>query len=213
MTKFLKSVMGLHFFYLFRPRNANSAGMGSVGASDMPPGVVQDPELQGSSTSSLLPAQCVWSQFEFPLQQQDSQNRTWALYQRISCYLRAGTALPEHTLLKSDSSGGGVVAPIPSRESDVADASSSADGFSDDASGGYPVNIMTLQPSSDHSLAYLVTAEGQIVVGIANADSELLVTFPATLGTVEACSQANMLSRSLRNDALQDLFQTDTSVL
>lgn len=185
VTKFLLAAMGLHFFYLFRPLNAS----GMSASADLPPGVAENPELQGAS-SSLLPAQCVWSQFEFPLQQQDSQNRIWALYQRVSCYLRGGNALPEHTLLKSDG---------PAPESETSESS-----------GGYPVNIMSLQPSSDHSLAYLVLQEGQIVVGIANADSELLATFPATMGTVEACSQANILSRSLRNDALLDLFQTDT---
>jgi hypothetical protein len=177
--------MGLHFFYLFRPLNSSSASA----SADMPPGVTQDPELRGPD-SSLLPAQCVWSQFEFPLKAMDSQNRIWALYQRISCYLRGGTALPEQTLLR--------------RDGDVT-------GDGGDSGGGYPVNIMTLQPSADHSLAYMVLEEGLIVVGLANADSELLVTFPATLGTVEACSQANMLSRSLRNDALLDLFQTDTA--
>ena len=84
--------------------------------------------------------------------------RVWCLYQRLGCYLRCGTATAECTMLQ------------PTHHSHTNDPSThdqtpaggNATGNTSGSAGGsdYPVNILTLEPSSDHSLAYLVLEEG-----------------------------------------------------
>lgn len=183
LSKYRTNTLCLHFFYLVRPSSSNYYHGNEDGS------VAQ---------TSLLPPQCIWSQFEFPLQDEVTQNRIWTIYQRLSCCLRGGTAVPEYTLL--DSTNG------PKRNNSSSNVETSADT---ETGNDYPINIMHSKPSSDHSLAYMLLEEGHILVAIANADSELLATFPATMGVLEACNQASILSRSLRNEALSDLFQVD----
>ena len=115
------------------------------------------------------------------------------MYQRLSCCLRSGTAVPEHTLLDPAFNPN----PNPNHNT-TSDAPTSPDNDCDTPQPtDYPVNIMHSKPSSDHSLAYLLLEEGHIVVAIANADSELLATFPATVSLGEYIS--NYLTNYLTN--------------
>ena len=79
-------------------------------------------------------------------------------------YLRGGTAVPEFTMLNSSNYSGN------NRDSNVNvgnDSPLPTTSSSNQATGDYPINIMNLEPSSDHSLAYLVLEEGVSYVVLA----------------------------------------------
>jgi hypothetical protein len=67
-------------------------------------------------------------------------------------------------------------------------------------------NVMITTPSSNHSLVYTCTSQ-DVVVGLASADAELHVCFPATMGPLDACNLANSLFNALKIDS-DGLLQT-----
>jgi len=154
LAKYLADAGCLHFLYKLRPTG---------------------------SSSGPLPAQCLATPLDFPLNSTESHNKIIVQYQRLGVCLRKGTSLPECTLMPGTASTS--------------------------PSAAAPASVMSLLPISDHALAYSVLECGYVVVGLATSDSELYTTFPGTITALEASGMANFLSRRLRADA-QSYFQT-----
>jgi hypothetical protein len=137
--------------------------------------------------ASSVPTQCISTPMEFPLNNSESQDKIVLHYQRLAVCLRKGTSLAEHTLLPSSSSG-------------------------ERGAGGSNVvaniNVLSSLPTSDHALAYTVLDCGHVIVGLATSDSELYCTFPGTCSALDACGMANILTRNLKTEAAQILFQS-----
>ena len=141
----------------------------------------------GEAENRAVPAQCLSSVMDFPLDALESQEAIWCQYERIALCLRSGSSTAEVTLLPGG--GGG----------SVGSATSDA---------GAEKNLMTCSPSSDHALAYVRLNSGYVVVGLATFDTELYATFSDCAGAMEACGFANHLSRQLKIDTANDnLFQ------
>ena len=77
VNKFLKTTFALHYYYLFRPlhnsnitnttnNNTNTNTHNNTNSED---------NTTTTNNNSLLPPQCTWSSFEFPLHTQEAQNR------------------------------------------------------------------------------------------------------------------------------------------
>ncbi len=119
--------------------------------------------------------------FDETLQNSATQETIWTTYQRLYICSRLGSSTSD----------------VISCDPAAMDASG---GEKTSGSGGEEVSIVRLQPSSNHSLNYIVLNSGHVVVSLASADSELYVTFPGTMSPLEACGQCNYLSRYLRGN-------------
>jgi len=137
-------------------------------------------KLRPVNSGSNIPAQCASTAMSFPIDSLDSHDKIWVHYQRIGVCLRRGTSIAECTLL-----------PI-----------ASATATTTSPSSGEMPNVMSQLPASDHALAYVVLETGHVIVGLATSDSELYATFPGTCTSLDACGQANFLSRSLRSASI-----------
>ena len=153
------------------------------------------------ATATLPPAQWAATEAAFPFDSATSIHRLWANYQRLSVYLRIGTATPESTLH-------GVCFPDLPFAADAADsAGSGSSRYIQNNKNNW--NVLAFAPASDHALAYIKSADGFIIVGIATSDTELYVTFCDCIGAVAACGNANALSRLLKTEcSAGNVFQT-----
>jgi hypothetical protein len=70
----------------------------------------------------------------------------------------------------------------------------------------HTTRLLSEPPSSDHSLTYVVTSTGLVIVSNATQDGELYITFQ-NIDPVDACTKAEELSRTLKMEAGQ-LFQS-----
>lgn len=129
-----------------------------------------------------LPAQSFESEFDVSVSSLEAQQRIWVAYQRLGVCMRVGSSSLEYSILPSRVPGAA-----------LADCSDISNGTSD-------INIMTVDPSSDHALSYAVLNTGNVIVGLATADSELYACFSGTISALDACGLANYLSRSLKAD-------------
>ena len=175
LTKYLGPAMCLHFLYKLRP--AVAAGQ-----------------------KSAIPAQCLSTPMDFPINNEDSQEKIWLQYQRLGVCLRKGTSLAECTLVHGMQQ--------PTLETPAVSTTAGAAAASP-ISAAPEVNVMSTVPTSDHALAYTVLGNGHVVVGLAASDSELYATFPGTCSALEACGMANYLSRTLKADSKKLFFQTE----
>ncbi len=136
----------------------------------------------GDAEGRAVPAQCLSTVVEFPLDAPESQQSIWCQYQRIALCLRSGSSTAEVTLLTDDGVGG--------------------------SEGGAGKNLLATSPSSDHAFAYVRLSSGFVVVGLATSDTEMFATFSDCAGTMEVCGLANYLARQIKIDVMNDnLFQ------
>jgi len=97
-------------------------------------------------------------------------SRLWSHCYRLAVCLRDGSSTPECTLL------------TPKESSTASHSELSKDFSSAFSKPKIPANSLTRSPAADHALAYSITEEGAVIVGLATSDSELYVTFPPTVG-------------------------------
>jgi len=154
------------------------------------------PGPSSPDSERMVPAQCLASGSEFPLDSQEAQDMVWTQYQRLALCLRAGASSAEVTLL---SGGWGKR------------ANNSASGEGEESAGDAAkeeTNIMSDSPASDHALAYVRLNNGFVVVGLATSDTEIYATFPDAGGSLEACGTANYFHRQLKIDTVAgNMFQ------
>ncbi len=74
MSKYLSSTLGLHFFFVYRSMQATAVGSNNSNNNDEAANGGGE-EIEGTGFIPLLPPQCIWSSFEFPLTTQEAQNR------------------------------------------------------------------------------------------------------------------------------------------
>lgn len=142
-----------------------------------------------------IPAQCIWSgELSKAPSEKEKLSRLWSHCYRLAVCLRDGSSTPECTLL------------TPKESSTASHSELSKDFSSAFSKPKIPANSLTRSPAADHALAYSITEEGAVIVGLATSDSELYVTFPPTVSALDGCGLANYLTRLLRKDS-EALFQ------
>jgi hypothetical protein len=182
LKKYIGNSSCLHCFYKFNP--ASNSGATTAAA------------LNAEGAQRPVPAQCLASGSDFPLDSQEAQDIVWLHYQRLALCMRAGTSVPEVTF-------------IPRKHSE-AGYSATANITVEENSGASTVNnnILSEIAASDHALAYIRLNAGYVIVALATSDTELYATFSDAAGTLEACSFANYLHRQLKIDTISgNVFQ------
>ena len=140
----------------------------------------------------------------------------WIHYQALAMRIRRGSSTVESTLFpplsfsddtNTDIEGG--------TESNRGEVQAQAQGTNEDTLGIDSIvktrpNPLSALPSADHALAYSVLSTGLIVVALATSDSELYVTYPGNVNPVDACTMADLLTRTLSGESSQ-LFHLGTN--
>ena len=187
LNRYLKSFLALHFFFKCNPAPTVS-----------------------------VPAQYLSSSFSSAALEED-KDRIWTQYYVHGIRMRCGAATPESCLFGTSVLEHNLVDSLSSSEKAKSrQGSFLASSLQETVihtvmeRGMDGKNIMTLSPSSNHSLVYTCSLN-EIIVGLASADSELHVCFPSVMGPLDACNLANNLFFSLKSD-INMLLQTSTAI-
>lgn len=160
---------------------------------------------------------------KFPLLVPAVQQQTYVEYQRLALRLRKGSCELDCTMTSADdlqvmpgaasSKTWGIIR----RDKPTEVQSPGKEGPASQEAAVFDGNLQILSslPHVDHSLAYTVCTTGVsppslayhaftdqcqqlVLVGFASYDSELFVSFPSSVSTLEACTRAEAFSRTLK---------------
>jgi hypothetical protein len=150
---------------------------------------------------SAVPAQLVVASLsgEDGDKDKDLSARVWAQHMRHAICMRVGSSEPESCLMKSPR--------INDQSPRVLAHARAVDGVFSPERTPPPTNMrdfdgsgdcLRMFPVSDHALSFSALKNGPLCLSAASADSELYVTFPSTMTSLEACRAVNTLSKFLR---------------